>query len=240
MWVNCSLWGSLICLIQSSALSHGGTGLLQNSVDPLPTPVPATSAQPTWPSSTPLLPRQVPLGLFSRQRKYLKKGFKKLPQGLKGLGSIDVVSSGRAHPICPMYSLHFGRGVDEEREEQGPLKGRAQGGVPIMQSVVGMRLCGISDILRLFWKQYAGQRGRGWVGRHKDQGAIIIVKWTSFGEMAIKVGRNGWTQEILRCDVEAVEPNDQLNPKVGGRSWKPGWIWTLYVVRPVNGNIVLI
>lgn len=58
--------------------TRGSTGVLQNSVDPLPTPVPATSAQPTWPSSTLLLPRQMPLGPLSGQRKYPSKGFEQV------------------------------------------------------------------------------------------------------------------------------------------------------------------
>lgn len=77
-WVKWYRWVSLIFVIQSSTLSHVNTGTLQNSVEPLPTPVPATSAQPTWPSSNPLLPKQMPLGPFSGQRKYLRKGFKQV------------------------------------------------------------------------------------------------------------------------------------------------------------------
>ena len=43
---------------------------------PLPTPFPTTSAQPTWPGSTLLLPKQMPLGPFSGQRKDPKRRFK--------------------------------------------------------------------------------------------------------------------------------------------------------------------
>lgn len=78
---------------------------------------PASQADASWPL---LRSEEVP-------EEGVQAGPRSCHSGLKGLGSIDVVSSGQAHPTCPLYPLHFGRDVDEERKEQGPLKGRAQG-----------------------------------------------------------------------------------------------------------------
>ena len=62
----------------------------------------------------------------------VQAGLSSCLSGIKGLWSwsIDVVGSGQPHSVCPVHSLHLGKGRGWGRKEQGPLKGRGQGTGP--------------------------------------------------------------------------------------------------------------